>query len=452
MMGALQSDETALIQGQAVPNIVVYPPGPESQQWLARSCRATAPMGTTPTALGEVQNASPASIVYASAVGSNVVDADGNRFVDLAAGFGAMLLGHSHPAITAAIHRQAENLLQALGDLHPSTTKIALCEELANFIPDAGAQVILGQSGTDALAAALKTATLCTGRPGWFSFRGSYHGLGYGPVALCGLRAGYSAPFREQLNQHIATGPYPSSLDVDESLSTLESALRSGTIGAVVIEPVLGRGGVIPAAPGALAAIHELTQSHGALLVADEVWTGLGRAGHMLYSAVSNCHPDIICLGKGLGGGLPISACIGRADIMSHWQKREEVVHTATFAGAPLACAAALETIRQIRLEKLVDRSRDLGAAWLARLQVALSDAPGVSAVRGAGLMIGIEFGSRPGAANLAMLAMLKRGYLVSTGGGHRQTVVLTPPLTVAEHLLDAFIGEFMDWLGGYSW
>jgi 4-aminobutyrate aminotransferase / (S)-3-amino-2-methylpropionate transaminase / 5-aminovalerate transaminase len=145
----------------------------------------------------------PAGIVYATARGSNVCDVDGNRYVDLAGGFGALLLGHGHPAVQRVLALQSERLLHALGDLHPSDAKIALLERLTRLYPEPAAKGILAQSGSDAVSAALKTAKLATGKPGVLAFSGAYHGLGYGPLAACGLRESYRSPFTEELSRHV---------------------------------------------------------------------------------------------------------------------------------------------------------------------------------------------------------------------------------------------------------
>lgn len=446
MNGNAQSLPSGVPDGDELPRVAVRPPGPRSRQWLARAAAATAPMGP-PEPAKPIPELITTGIVYARGVGANVIDVDGNRFVDLAGGFGALLLGHSHQAVVSAVRRQSEQLLHALGDLHPSDCKVLLSEALAGLIPTHGARTILGQSGADAITAALKSASLCSGRPGWVACGASYHGLGYAPLALCGLRSGYVAPFRAQLNPHAQRVAYPSVTGEERSLNELERALRSGTIGAVVIEPILGRGGIIPVAPGALSRVRELTREHGALLIVDEIWTGLGRSGEWLYSGAECCDADIVCFGKGLGGGLPISACVGKPDVMQHWQQPEEVVHTSTFAGAPLACATALATLEALRQEGLVRRSAILGTRWLASLRSRLAGMPAVKEIRGRGMMVGIELNLGAGGAVAAMSAMLDRGFIVTTGGGKREVVVLTPPLTIAEPLLEAFIAELADWL-----
>lgn len=397
-------------------------------------------MGRAPTpgaALGP-------TLVMTEGRGANVLDADGNRYVDLAAGFGALLLGHAHEAVTLAIERQTRKLVQALGDVYPSELKIALQERLTALYP-APAQAILAQSGSDAVSAALKTAALFTGKPGVIAFNGAYHGLGYGPLATCGLRASYREPFAAQLNPHVGFVDYPGDeRGLERVLEGVQQKLASGAIGAILVEPILGRGGVIVPPSEFLPALARLAEAARALLIADEIWTGLGRAGALLRS-LSGALPDLICLGKGLGGGLPMSAVVGRKDVMASWQREDEVVHTATFSGAPLAAAASLALLDTLESERLVERSLRLGEALRARLGERLREAGLTDAnVRGAGLMLGIDLGDRPGAGSALQQRLLTLGYITSTGGGRREVLVLTPPLNIEESLLDPFVEQLI--------
>jgi 4-aminobutyrate aminotransferase/(S)-3-amino-2-methylpropionate transaminase len=379
----------------------------------------------------------PSSIVYASGRGSNVTDVDGNRYVDLAGGFGALLIGHLHRNVQRVIALQGERLLQALGDLYPADAKIALLERLTRLFPEANALGILAQSGSDAVSAALKTAVLATGKPGVLAFGAAYHGLGYGPLAACGLRESYRAPFAAQLSQHVSFAPYPTNAQsAAESLDGCRRILSGGDVGAVLIEPVLGRGGVVPPPAGYLAELARLAREAGALFVADEIWTGLGRAGSWLSTVAEGVIPDLVCLGKGLGGGLPISAVIGRNQVMQSWRREAEVVHTATFAGAPLAASAAIATLEVLGKEKLPQRAATLGDRYAAELRTALSGYAAVREVRSRGLMVGVDLGERPGAASRLMKGLLQAGYVTSTGGGKREVLVLTPPLNIDEAVL----------------
>jgi 4-aminobutyrate aminotransferase / (S)-3-amino-2-methylpropionate transaminase / 5-aminovalerate transaminase len=378
----------------------------------------------------------PSGIVYASAIGSNVTCVDGNRYVDLAAGFGAQLLGHRHPNVVRALVLEADRLHQALGDVFPSDAKVSLVERLSRLHPDPDARVMLTQSGSDAVTAALKTAALATGRPGVVAFGGAYHGLGYAPLAACGLRASYREPFARQLNPSVAFARYPASDDeLGETLGEVRDVLASGEIGVVLVEPILGRGGVV-VPPGAfLVELAALARAHGALLCADEIWTGLGRSGSLLRSLDMGVVPDLVCLGKGLGGALPLSAVIGRGEVMNAWRRPDDVVHTSTYAGAPLACATALATLDVIERESLPARAREVGARFRETLAAALAFAPDVE-VRGAGLMIGVDLAKRAGGARVVLKELLARGYLATAGGGGREVLVLTPPLVIDERLL----------------
>jgi 4-aminobutyrate aminotransferase-like enzyme len=379
----------------------------------------------------------PSGIVYASGRGSNVSDVDGNRYVDLAGGFGALLLGHVHPALQRVLGLQAARLMQALGDLYPADAKIALLERLTRLYPEPNAKGILAQSGSDAVSAALKTAKLATGRRGVLAFNGAYHGLGYGPLSACGLRESYRAPFATELNQRVEFVPYPSSpQSAASTLEACEHQLKSGDFGAVLIEPVLGRGGVLAPPTGFLKQLCDLAHRRGALLIADEIWTGLGRAGSWLSCLDEGVVPDLLCLGKGLGGGLPLSALVGSDAVMRCWSRDAEVVHTATFAGAPLACSTAIATLDVLTREELPARSASLGARYLSELTAALGDCPGVVEVRGRGLMLGVALGERTGVAGTLMQRLLGKGYVTSTGGGQREVLVLTPALNIDEAVL----------------
>jgi 4-aminobutyrate aminotransferase/(S)-3-amino-2-methylpropionate transaminase len=441
-------------EGEGPPVVRVRPPGPMSLAWAERLERTECPaFGARRRARAEAAGTEMAPIVYASAIGCNVVDVDGNRYVDLSAGFGALLLGHGHPRAALAAAAQADRLWLALGDMYPSDTKIALTEKLAELYPTQGARVLFGQSGSDAVTAALKTAKLATGKPGIVAFEGGYHGLGYGPLAACGLRASWRQAFADQLNPQVAFVPYPSSVStLDASLSLVKKELGRGDIGAILVEPVLGRGGCVVPPPNFLAELGELSRAAKALLIADEVWTGLGRTGHMLASVASGALPDLVCLGKGLGGGLPISACLGPDEIMQAWRRepKDEVVHTATFHGAPLACATALATLDTLRRERLPERAAEAGDTLRRRLDEALANLPGALVVRGAGLMIGIDVGN--GAAALALQrALLGAGFIVTLGGQGGEVLVLTPPLTISVGLLESFVATLRALLEGPS-
>ncbi|MGD0527165.1 MAG: aminotransferase class III-fold pyridoxal phosphate-dependent enzyme [Polyangiaceae bacterium] len=425
--------------GQELPDVRVRPPGPRSRELGARLAAAESPSVDARRVTREKDSgADQAPIVYASARGANVLDTDGNRYVDLAAGFGALLLGHARPEVVSAVEEQQRRLGLALGDVYGSEAKLALCERLAKLYPVAGARVMLGASGADAVTAALKTAVLATGRPGVVAFGGGYHGLSYGPLAACGLRPSFREPFAEQLNAHVTFAPYPGA-SMDASVAAVRAALARGDVGAVLVEPILGRGGCVVPPPGFLAVLRAACDDAGALLVCDEIWTALGRSGAWLASVDQGVVPDVVCLGKGLGGGLPLSACVGSARSMAAWGAHGgTTIHTATHFGAPPACVAALVTLDLLEREHLVDRAKTAGASWMGRLRERTVGL-GVRDVRGRGLMVGVELdGGAPRALSVTR-RLLEHGWIVLTGGANGDALTLTPPLDTPGALLDAF-------------
>jgi 4-aminobutyrate aminotransferase / (S)-3-amino-2-methylpropionate transaminase / 5-aminovalerate transaminase len=262
--------------------------------------------------------------------------------------------------------------------------------------------------------------------------------LGYGPLAACGLRESYRAPFAEQLNSHVTFAPYPTNdADLERSLAAVEKALQAGNVGAVLVEPIQGRGGVVVPPDSFLSRLSELAHQHGALVIADEIWTGLGRCGSVLRSTAVGASVDVLVLGKGLGGSLSISACIAPDAVMQAWARDGQVVHTSTHAGAPLPCAVAIALLDSLRFRRVVPNAAEAGVRTKAYLQALLQGVPGVVEVRGAGLMLGIALES--GALALrTMQRMLEAGYVVTTGGLQGEVIVWTPALTIAEEQLTA--------------
>lgn len=422
--------------GDDPPDIRVQPPGPMSRGAMARLDQVECPaFGHRRSARAEIAGADMGSIVLMSGKGSNLYDVDGNRYVDLIAGFGALLLGHAATPVLRAVEGQAQRLLMGLGDVYSADAKVALLERIASLHPGVRPRVMLAQSGSDAVTCALKTARLATGKPGIVAFEGAYHGLGYGPLPACGVRPSYRLPFADQLNAHVTFAPYARAEgDVDRALSAVDAALAKGDVGAVLIEPILGRGGCIVPPDAFLRGVVEAAHRRGALVIADEIWTGLGRSGSMVRSTAVGAPADILCFGKGLGGGVAISACVAPEEIMMAWatSPHGEVLHTSTHAGAPVACAAAVATMDSLRFRKLAARAAEVGARAVATIRAAIEGCPGVVEVRGAGLMIGAELDSGERALR-AMRGMLARGYLVLTGGLRSETITLTPALNIHE-------------------
>ncbi|MET0385314.1 MAG: aspartate aminotransferase family protein [Polyangiales bacterium] len=431
--------------GSLLPRVSSPVPGPVAEAWVERLAHAECPALTLRRARRqESSGASHDPIVWSEAQGANVRDVDGQIFVDLSAGFGAATVGHAHPRVVAAIQQQSTRLLHALGDLQPADVKIALLERLARLVPGQ-ARVILGLSGSDAVEAALKTALLFTRRPGVVAFEGAYHGLSHGPLAACGLSATFRTPFQAQLNPHVSFAPYPGAgSPLSASLDAVRAALGRGDVGAILVEPMLGRGGVRVPPAEFLPALQALCREHGALLISDEIMTGFARTGRMFGFEHFDVTPDLLCLGKGLGGGMPVSACVGRLEVMNAWGPTSEgALHTGTFFGHPVAAAAALATLDVLAEEKSCERAASLGAQLLAALQP-LVGTHGVTEVRGRGLLVGIELDATERSLR-CMRALLERGYITVPAGSDARVISLTPPVCISTEQLSGFVSALSE-------
>jgi 4-aminobutyrate aminotransferase-like enzyme len=417
-------------------------PGPRSTELIDRLARTECPAFTMRRARrAEALGAPQDPIVWSRALGSRVWDADGNEYVDLTAGFGVAAIGHAHPQVVDAIAKQSGRLIHALGDVHPSDVKIELLERLAKLAPWPDAKVVLSLSGADAIETALKTAVLATGRPGIVAFEGGYHGLAHGPLAACGFSLAFRAPFVEQLNPHVSFLPFPTTME-----EVARRWPRDEEPACVLVEPVQGRGGARLHPPGFLRELASFCRARGVLVIADEVLTGHGRCGAQWRSVAEGMTPDILCTGKALGGGMPVSACLGTSEVMKTWGSPADLaIHTGTFFGQPLGCAAALAVLDVIERERLIERSAELGARLLSELEP-LRDRSAVRDLRGTGLLIGIELDS--GARVAAIVArLLDRGFLALGAGTRGEVLELTPPLTIAEDDLRRFAGALAELL-----
>ncbi len=425
-----------------LPEVRVSPPGPRSRALMQRLEARECPAFSARRAKREASDGA-ASIVIERGAGANVWDADGNRYVDLAAGFGSILCGHGDASITRAALGAADELLQGLGDLYSTPSKVELVERLAALVDRGakpGSRVLLCQSGADAITGALKTAALATGNVSVVAFEGAYHGLGYAPLAAIGFKPSYREPFAGALNPDVRFLPYPDTSEAAaRALEALRAELRTRPTGAVLIEPVLGRGGVVLPPPGFLRDVVSIAREAGAISIADEIWTGLGRSGSVVRSLDDGATFDVVCFGKGLGGGLSISAVVARDEVMQAWAREGEVVHTSTHAGAPMACRAALAVLDRLETDRLDLRAREEGSRFLERLRARAERHPLVLGVRGAGLMVGaLHHGSGDGLR--VMRGLLERGFLATTGGAAGEVTVFTPPLTIERAQLDACV------------
>jgi len=411
-------------------------PGPRSRALAPRLARAESRNVTC--------IAPEPPIFWERAAASNVWDVDGNRFVDLGAGFGVAAVGHAHPRVVEAMARQGATLLHAMGDVHPAAVKVELLEALAARFPGGGAaRAVLGSSGSDAVEAALKSALVATGRPGVLAFEGAYHGLTFGALDVT-WRPLFRQPFAARLSPHTRFARFGDLAHVEQVLDASPELP-----GAVIVEPVQGRGGERVPPAGFLRGLRALCDRHGMLLVVDEVYTGVGRTGRFFACEHESVVPDLLCVGKGLASGMPISACIGRAEVMDRWPVSEgEALHTQTFLGHPPACAAALAALAVLDEEKLCARAAEHGAVALQLLRARLGGLAHVKDVRGLGLLIGVELAG--GAQALAACQeALRRGVICLPSGDDGAVVSLTPPLSIERDVLADALERLADVVAG---
>ncbi len=429
--------------GDAPPLVRVAPPGPRSRALGERLRRVES---RDVTFIGE-----RFPVFWREALGSNVRDVDGNVLVDLTGAFGVAFAGHRNPRIMRAARDQERRLVHGMGDIHPPEAKVELLERLAALAPWPEARAVLASAGSEAVEIALKTAELYTGRPGILAFACGYHGLTLGALATT-HRDHFRGPFRKRLYDGVRFAPFPVlAEDGPSSLAACARAFEDGAragapIGAVLVEPVQGRGGVRIPPPGFLAELRQLARGHGAVVVADEVFTGLGRCGAMFAGSALGLDADLVCLGKALGGGFPLSACVGRAAVFDAWpESAGEAVHTSTFLGHPVACAASLAFLDLVRAERLDRRAARLGEYLVSRLRKQLAGVGHVAEVRGMGLLAGVEIATTSvGAGARIATELLARGVLVLPAGDRGQVIELSPAATISRDLLDHALDQLV--------
>jgi 4-aminobutyrate aminotransferase-like enzyme len=409
-------------------------------------------------------------IVWERAKGVQVWDVEGKKYLDLTAAFGVAAAGHANPSVVRAGQKQMAKLLHAMGDVHPHALKAQLARELSRITFERWAsqskvqspkskavtgKVIFSNSGFEAVESALKTAMLATGKRGVIAFEGAYHGLGYGALNAT-HREHFRSPFRSQLREFGSFVKFPTQPDQLASIEkNIRQIFRREKTGAILVEPIQARGGTNIPPLEFLPLLRKLCDEHGARLILDEIYTGFGRTGKWFACEHSGVIPDLICLGKALTGGFPLSACVGRADLMdAAWPASNgEAIHTSTFLGHPVGCAMALAQIKEIEKLNLVEHSAELGKFLLEKLSTFnLQPSTLRLAARGCGLMVGVELNLPDGkpateAALAAIKTLLHHGYIFLPEGEHGNIISFTPPLTITRTQLANAVGALKNLL-----
>ena len=403
-------------------------------------------------------------IVWERARGVHVWDVEGKKYLDLTAAFGVAAAGHANPRVVRAGQKQMAKLLHAMGDVHPHALKARLARELSRLTFERWTskrrarsaeigKVIFCNSGFEAVEAALKTAMLATGKRDIIAFEGAYHGLGYGALNAT-HREHFRAQFRSQLGLFGHFVFLPSAAENTKQVEgRIRELLSRHAIGAVLVEPVQARGGINVPPGDFLPMLRRVCDEHAVLLILDEIYTGFGRTGAWFACEHSGVVPDILCLGKALTGGFPLSACVGRADLMDRaWPPSSgEAIHTSTFLGHPVGCAMALAQITELRRTKLVERSAQLGGVLLRELRKVQSSKFKLRcSARGLGLMAGLELLNVDGlpATGLSLRVikkLLHRGFIFLPEGEYANVISFTPPLTISKAQLQSAVRALAD-------
>ena len=392
--------------------------------------------------------------VYADrAENAEIWDRDGRRYIDFAAGIAVVNTGHRHPKVVQAVKDQLDRFTHTCHQVVPYENYVALAERLNDLVPgDFEKKTIFATTGAEAVENAVKIARCHTGRNGIVAFAGGFHGRTFMGMALTGKVQPYKAGFGSMMPDvwHL---PFPNDLHgvtQDEALAALDRLFKADVdparVAAIIIEPVQGEGGFYPAPAGFMARLREVCDGHGMLLIADEVQTGFARTGRMFAMDLHGVAADLTTMAKGLGGGLPISAVTGRAEVMD---APAPGGLGGTYAGNPLGVAAALAVLDVIESEGLVDRAERLGQRLKQRLSSLMDDVPEIADIRGPGLMNAVEFaaGGKPSPefTNKVREEALSRGLILLTCGVHGNVIRFLPPLTVPDAVFDEALGIIED-------
>jgi 4-aminobutyrate aminotransferase len=435
-MQAIDTKTDTMTAGK-LPHLVTTLPGPKAQQLVERDSQVLSPSYTRSYPL-----------VAQKGQGALVDDVDGNRFLDFAAGIAVVATGHCHPEVVAAIQKQAAELIHMSGTDFYYPNMVELAEKLAAIAPGPGPKrVYFGNSGTEAVEAAIKLVKYHTGRDKLIAFQGAFHGRTMGSLSLTASRSiqrkGFGTllsgvfhmPFPDTYRGTYGVRPECASADC---LSYLENELfrrrvDPEEVAGIFIEPIQGEGGYLAAPAEFLQGLEKICRKHGILLVADEVQSGMGRTGKWWAVEHSGVVPDIVCVAKGIASGMPLGAIIARADVMN-WTPG---AHASTFGGNPVCVAAALATIKLLEEQYIANAAR-IGdfilrqtANWRERHKI-------VGDIRGKGLMIGIEFvrdqktkQKAPDLRNRIVGLSFERGLLLLGSGD--TTLRICPPLIINE-------------------
>ena len=394
-------------------------------------------------------------IAAAKATGSELWDVDGKLYIDFAGGIGVMNVGHAHPRVMEAVNRQLQEATHTSFQVVQYESYLRLAERLCEVTPIQGEKkAIFFSTGAEAIENAVKIARAATGRQAVISFRGGFHGRTLLALSLTGSVQPYKQDFGPYAAEIYQT-PFPYSYrgwTAEAALADLENLLESEVsprrVAAIVIEPVLGEGGFVPAPRDFLQKLRELTKRHGILLIVDEIQTGFGRTGKFFAIEHAGVEPDLVTVAKSLAAGFPLSGVVGRAEVMD---APDPGGLGGTYGGNPVACAAGIAVMDVMRDEKLPDRAARIGSVVEERMRTWAKDVEMIGDVRGLGAMMGMELvrdrkTKEPADTEAAktLAAAREKGLILLRCGVHHNVIRTLMPLTIPDEQLE----EGLDILG----
>ena len=383
---------------------------------------------------------------------SELWDVEGRRYIDFASGISVLNIGHLHPRVVAAVQQQMQQVAHACFQVTPYESYVALAERLNALAPGTTPKkTILFSTGAEAVENALKIARYHTRRSAVIAFGGAFHGRTLATMTLTGKVQPYKAGFGPMLPEvfHV---PFPMAyhgVTPAMSLAAIEQLFKAdidpGRVAAIIIEPVQGEGGFYAAPPDFLRSLRALCDRHGMVLIADEIQSGMARTGRMFAIEHAGIEPDLMTIAKSIGGGLPLSAVTGKAEIMD---APPPGGLGGTYAGSPVACAAALAVLDVIAEEHLIERAQQLGAKLVARLKTLQGKYAAIGEIRGLGAMVAIELvksgnAEQPDAdlTRALVQAAARHGLIILSCGVNANVIRFLTPLTISDTLL----GEGLD-------
>ena len=399
-----------------------------------------------------------ATIVADYGEGIYLYDIDRRRYIDFTSGIGVTNTGHAHPRVVEAVQKQAAKILHAQANIVYHEPMIRLTEELSQIVPQELDTFFFSNSGAEAVEAAVKLSRTATGKQNIIVFQGSFHGRTHATMAMTTSKTIYRAGY-QPLIPGIFVAPFPYSYyygwdeetTVDFCIRELKHLLKTQTAptetAAIVIEPVLGEGGYVPAPDTFMQKLRELCDEYEILLVADEIQTGFGRTAEWFAINHSGVVPDILIMAKGIASGMPISGIAAGHELMQRWPTGS---HGGTYGGNVVACAAAVATIETIQDEGLIENSRVMGELLISGLRRLQEEHAEIGDVRGLGLMVASEFVSSKGnplgeRAGAVAAACRERGLLLLTAGAYGHVVRWIPPLTVNQEQMQEALAIFTE-------